>query len=162
MPQDWHQCSITAWQRHCTLFFPAKSTWMSRAIHSARQRSAEIDKVWNMELCERPRVIVMSRLLPVWLGDFLLDLWYNSIWNEVPGICKDNTVCLYRCLVCFFYIIFWLDLHWHILYYHVLFSALVFIKCNNLRLYVLHVTWTFCTSSGGKYWLVIIRLDFMV
>ena len=34
-----------------------------------------------------------------------------------------------------------------------------FRKCSNLILYVLQVTWIFCTSSGGRYWLVVIKTD---
>ena len=54
--------------------------WMSRAMHFSQ---TAICWVCNMELCERPSVIVMFRPLPVWLGNILLYICYNSIWSEV-------------------------------------------------------------------------------
>jgi hypothetical protein len=47
----------------------------------------------------------------------------------------------------------------HTLWSCVLVSAFVFVKCNNLRLYVLHRPSPFRFSSGGRHWLVIIKLD---
>ena len=151
VPQDWHQCSTTAWQRHYarSSFMQNQHGWAVLCI-LARQRSTEIGEICNMELCGRPPVIVMCRRLLVWICDFLLDLCYNSIWN--------NTVCLYKRFTCFCYAIFARSALTHTLLSY-FFSAVVFIKCNNLRLCVLHGTWTCCTSSGGRYWLVIKKLD---